>query len=83
VSIRPETIRLFARAAGHADAGENLLSGRISNSTFLGSVRRLDVASDTIHLQVTVAADLPLPADGEVTLSFAPERAIALPRAAT
>ena len=47
--------------------------------TFLGATRRVDVASDGINLQVTAAADLPLPADGEVDLLFAPERAVALP----
>jgi iron(III) transport system ATP-binding protein len=83
VSIRPETIRLVARASTQPDAGDNCLSGRISSSTFLGSVRRLDVASDNVNLQVTVAADLSLPADGEVMLTFAPERAIALPRTST
>lgn len=81
VSIRPETIRLVARALAQAEADENSLAGRISNATFLGSVRRIEVASEGVNLQVTVAADLPLPADGEVTLVFAPDRAIALPKA--
>ena len=47
--------------------------------TFLGATRRVDVTSDGVTLQVTAAADLPLPADGEVDLLFAPERAVALP----
>ena len=50
-----------------------------SGVTFLGSARRVDVTSDGVNLQVTTAADLPLPADGEVLLRFAPERAVALP----
>ena len=47
--------------------------------TFLGATRRVDVMSDGVALQVATAADLPLPADGEVWLLFAPERAVALP----
>ena len=51
----------------------------ISGVTFLGASRRVDVVSDGVTLQVTTSADLPLPADGEVLLLFAPERAVALP----
>jgi iron(III) transport system ATP-binding protein len=79
VSIRPESIRLIARDAGAAAAGENCLSGRISGVTFLGAARRVDVVSDGVNLQVTTPADMPLPADGEVLLIFAPERTVALP----
>jgi iron(III) transport system ATP-binding protein len=79
VSIRPESIRLIARDAGTAAAGENCLSGRISGVTFLGAARRVDVVSDGVNLQVTTPADMPLPADGEVLLLFAPERTVALP----
>ena len=79
ISIRPESIRLAARGDGRTNAGDNCLSGRIRGVTFLGATRRVDVASDGINLQVTAAADLPLPADGEVDLLFAPERAVALP----
>jgi iron(III) transport system ATP-binding protein len=81
VSIRPESIRLVTRAAPQPAALENCLAGRISHVTFLGSVRRVDVASAGVALQVTVAADAALPADREVMLMFAPEQAIALPRA--
>ena len=35
--------------------------------------------SDGVNLQVTTPADMPLPADGEVLLLFAPERTVALP----
>jgi iron(III) transport system ATP-binding protein len=77
VSIRPESIRLAPQpAAGGAD---NCLAGRISGVTFLGASRRVDVVSDGVTLQVTTASDLALPADGEVWLLFAPERAVALP----
>jgi iron(III) transport system ATP-binding protein len=77
VSIRPESIRLAPQPS--ASAGENCLAGRISGVTFLGATRRVDVVSDGVALQVATAADLPLPADGEVWLLFAPERAVALP----
>jgi iron(III) transport system ATP-binding protein len=77
VSIRPESIRLAPQPS--ASAGENCLAGRISGVTFLGATRRVDVVSDGVALQVATAADLPLPADGEVWLLFAAERAVALP----
>jgi iron(III) transport system ATP-binding protein len=80
VSIRPESIRLLARAGGAAaGAGENCLMGRVSAVTFLGASRRVDVVSDGVNLQVTTPADMALPADGEVLLVFAPERTVALP----
>jgi len=80
VSIRPESIRLIARAGGAAaGAGENSLAGRVSAVTFLGASRRVDVVSDGVNLQVTTPADMALPADGEVLLVFAPERTVALP----
>jgi iron(III) transport system ATP-binding protein len=77
VSIRPESIRLAPQPA--TTGGDNCLAGRISGVTFLGATRRVDVVSDGVALQVATAADLPLPADGEVWLLFAPERAVALP----
>jgi iron(III) transport system ATP-binding protein len=76
VSIRPESIRIAAAPASGCD---NFLRGRVTGVTFLGATRRVDVASDGVILQVATAADLPLPADGEVWLAFAPERAVALP----
>src|SRR6266481_6387039 len=79
VSIRPESIRIMPKSASSANAGENCLAGRISGVTFLGPARRVDVLSDGVHLQVTTPADMPLPADGEVLLLFAPERTVALP----
>jgi iron(III) transport system ATP-binding protein len=79
VSIRPESIKLVPRAEGGAAANGNCLAGHITGATFLGSARRVDVQSDGVNLQVTTAADLPLPADGEVLLVFAPERTVALP----
>ena len=79
VSIRPESISLVARGATSAKAGDNCLAGRISGVTFLGAARRVDVESDGVSLHVTTSADLPLPADGEVLLIFAPERTVALP----
>ena len=80
VSIRPESIKLLARAGGAAaGAGENCLTGRVSAVTFLGASRRVDVVSDGVNLQVTTPADMALPADGEVLLVFAPERTVALP----
>ncbi len=79
VSIRPESIRLIARDEGTAALGENCLAGRVSGVTFLGAARRVDVVSDGVNLQVTTPADMPLPADGEVLLLFAPERTVALP----
>ena len=60
-------------------AGDNCIPGKIAGVTFLGATRRVDVTSDGVTLQVTAAADLPLPADGEVDLLFAPERTVALP----
>ena len=78
VSIRPESIRLAAPQPSAAEA-DNCLAGRISGVTFLGASQRVDVMSDGVTLQVATAADLPLPADGEVWLLFAPERAVALP----
>jgi iron(III) transport system ATP-binding protein len=77
VSIRPESIRLAPQPA--TTGCDNCLAGRISGVTFLGATRRVDVVSDGVALQVATAADLPLPADGEVWLLFAPERAVALP----
>jgi len=79
VSIRPESIKLVARGENGAQANGNCLAGRISAVTFLGSARRVEVTSNGVNLQVTTAADMPLPADGEVLLLFAPERAVALP----
>jgi hypothetical protein len=60
-------------------AGENCISGTVRAATFLGATRRVDVVSDGVNFQVTTAADLALPADGEVDLLFAPERTVALP----
>jgi iron(III) transport system ATP-binding protein len=79
VSIRPESIRLAARADAAANANDNCIPATITGVTFLGATRRVDVTSDGVTLQVATAADLPLPADGEVDLLFAPERAVALP----
>jgi iron(III) transport system ATP-binding protein len=80
VSIRPESIRLSAMPPpSGVSAGDNCLAGRISGVTFLGASRRIDVESDGVTLQVATAPDLPLPADGQVWLLFAPERAVALP----
>ena len=79
VSIRPESIRLVARGGGPIRAGDNCIPASISGVTFLGATRRVDVVSDGVNLQVTTAADLPLPADGQVDLLFAPERTVALP----
>jgi hypothetical protein len=53
------------------------LPGKIAGAVFLGATRRVDARGVT--LQVTTDADLPFPADGEVVLVFAPERAVALP----
>jgi iron(III) transport system ATP-binding protein len=77
VSVRPESIRLLRDPP--AGGNENCLSGRISGVTFLGASRRIDVLSDGVALQVSTASDLDLPADAEVWLAFAPERAVALP----
>jgi iron(III) transport system ATP-binding protein len=79
VSIRPESIRLVPRAAGGQPAGDNCIPGKIAGIVFLGATRRVDVAIDGTIVQVTTAADWPLPTDGEVDLLFAPERAVALP----
>jgi ABC-type Fe3+/spermidine/putrescine transport system ATPase subunit len=79
VSIRPESIRLVPRAGGTVKDSDNCISGRVAGVTFLGASRRVDVVTDGVNLQVTTAADLPLPADGEVDLLFAPERTVALP----
>jgi iron(III) transport system ATP-binding protein len=79
VSIRPESIQLVPNGPSAVKNGENCLAGKISGVTFLGASRRVDVTSDGVSLQVTTAADLSLPADGEVLLMFAPERTVALP----
>jgi iron(III) transport system ATP-binding protein len=79
VSIRPESIRLVPRGGGPMKAGDNCIPGRIAGAIFLGATQRVDVVSDGVNVQVTTAADLPLPADGEVDLLFAPERTVALP----
>jgi iron(III) transport system ATP-binding protein len=79
VSIRPESIRLVPRADGTPAAGDNCIPGKIAGVVFLGATRRVDVAIEGAMVQVTTAADWPLPADGEVDLLFAPERAVALP----
>jgi iron(III) transport system ATP-binding protein len=79
VSVRPESIQLVPRDHRGARTGENCLAGRVSGVTFLGAARRVDVVSDGVNLHVTTAADLPLPADGEVLLVFAPDRTVALP----
>jgi iron(III) transport system ATP-binding protein len=81
VSIRPESIRLVPHGGGGGtmSAGDNCISGRIAGAIFLGATRRVDVVSDGFNVQVTTAADLSLPADGEVDLLFAPERTVALP----
>src|SRR4051812_26870234 len=62
VSIRPESIRLVPRGGGPVRAGDNCIPGRIAGAIFLGATRRVDVVSDGITIQVTTAADLPLPA---------------------
>jgi iron(III) transport system ATP-binding protein len=77
VSIRPESIRLAGQPA--AGGTDNSLAGRIGGVTFLGASRRVDVVCDGVTLQVATSSDLPLPADGDVWLLFAPERAVALP----
>ena len=64
---------------GPKTTGDNCIPGRIAAVTFLGATRRVDVTSGGVTLQVTAAADHPLPADGEVDLLFAPERTVALP----
>jgi iron(III) transport system ATP-binding protein len=79
VSIRPESIHIVARSSGARRFGENCISGRVKGVTFLGAARRVDVECDGVNLQVTTPSDLPLPADGEVDLVFAPERTVALP----
>jgi iron(III) transport system ATP-binding protein len=79
VSIRPESISLVAAGAGNGNGPANCLAGRISGVTFLGAACRVDVVSDGVSLHVTAPADMPLPADGEVLLLFAPERTVALP----
>jgi iron(III) transport system ATP-binding protein len=81
ISIRPEAIRLAAPKSAPSAGRENSLTGRVSQVTFLGAVRRVDVLIEGIHLHVTVPADVPLPGDGEVMLLFTPERAIVLPQA--
>ncbi|MEA2974573.1 MAG: spermidine/putrescine transport system ATP-binding protein [Alphaproteobacteria bacterium] len=81
VSIRPESIQLVAAQPSPGTTDGNCLAGRLSAVTFLGSARRVDVSSEGLMLQVTMPADMPLPADKEVLLVFAPERTIALPRA--
>jgi iron(III) transport system ATP-binding protein len=81
VSIRPESIRLAPQPS--ANAGDNCLAGRIGGVTFLGATRRIDVMSDGVALQVATSSDQPLPAEGEVWLLFAPERAVALPGTGT
>ncbi len=71
----------MARAGGAAAGRATTVSPAGSAAvTFLGASRRVDVVSDGVNLQVTTAADLPLPADGEVLLMFAPERTVALAR---
>jgi iron(III) transport system ATP-binding protein len=79
LSIRPESIRLVAHTALAADTQDNCLAGRVAGVTFLGASRRVDVISEGVALQVTTAADMPLPADGAVWLLFSPDRAVALP----
>jgi iron(III) transport system ATP-binding protein len=80
VSIRPESIRLSSQPSS---TGDNCLAGRIGGVTFLGATRRIDVMSDGVALQVATSSDQPLPAEGEVWLLFAPERAVALPATGT
>jgi iron(III) transport system ATP-binding protein len=80
VSIRPESIRLSPQPSS---TGDNCLAGRIGGVTFLGATRRIDVMSDGVALQVATSSDQPLPAEGEVWLLFAPERAVALPATGT
>jgi iron(III) transport system ATP-binding protein len=77
VSIRPESIRLAPRQ-GEAPGGDNCLPGRMGAVTFLGASHRIDVVSDGVTLQVALPSEAPLPADPEVWLLFAPERAVAL-----
>jgi iron(III) transport system ATP-binding protein len=79
VSIRPESIRIAPRPPSDAAVGDNCLAGRISGVTFLGPGRRIDVVSDGVALQVAASSEAPLPADAEVWLTFAAERAVALP----
>jgi iron(III) transport system ATP-binding protein len=77
VSIRPESIRL-APQQGEPPAADNCLPGRIGAVTFLGAAHRIDVVCEGGTLQVALPSDLPLPADPEVWLLFAPDRAVAL-----
>ena len=67
------------RAGGAAGSADNRISGTVTGVIFLGASRRVDVTVDGVVVQVSTAADLPLPADGEVDLLFAPERTVALP----
>jgi iron(III) transport system ATP-binding protein len=77
VSIRPESIRLAPPQVA-APGDDNCLTGQIAGVTFLGAAHRIDVACDGVTLQVALPSDLPLPADPEVSLLFAPDRAVVL-----
>lgn len=79
VSIRPESIRLVPRTGAASNTADNCLPGKIAAVVFLGASRRVDVVSDGVTVQVTAGNEIALPADGEVDLVFAPERAVALP----
>jgi iron(III) transport system ATP-binding protein len=81
VSIRPESIQFTAGPPSPAISDGNYLAGLVSAVTFLGSAYRVEVLSGEVTLQVTIPADMALPADRDVLLIFAPERTIALPRA--
>jgi iron(III) transport system ATP-binding protein len=81
VSIRPEHIRLLAGAPpGPPDQGENRLSGRVVGVSFLGNACRVDIDADGTPLQVTIGAEVDLPADRAVTLSFPAEKTVVVPR---
>ena len=66
VSIRPESIRLVPRGGGPARPATTASPARSAASRSSAPRRRVDVVSDGVNLQVTTAADMPLPADGEV-----------------
>lgn len=80
VSVRLENMRLVPREASVLESGSNCLAGRITGITFLGSVRRIDIAIDGTSLRAIVPADFSLPHGAEVLLLFSPERTVVVPR---
>ncbi|HTN12031.1 MAG TPA: ABC transporter ATP-binding protein [Acetobacteraceae bacterium] len=75
VALRPESITVAA-AGGPAEAGMNVLAGRLAEANFLGATLRCDVEAAGQMLHAVATPDSVLALGAAVHLAFAPEAAV-------